>query len=140
MSAARASANEYGTCHTSRHTRFRRFPLWRCAARAVAWRVRNSRGGHPGGGGSKDALDADELADIFRARLEVHPEICGFRLERRPRGLAPSPGVHEFHGRGVFELETELVAMEGFGDDRPDRGDIPVVRARALDGTVAQGL
>ena len=90
-----------------------------------------ARGGHPGGGGSKDALDADELADIFRARLEVHPEICGFRLERRPRGLAPSPGVHEFHGRGVFELETELVAMEGFGDDRPDRGDIPVVRARA---------
>ena len=30
--------------------------------------------------------------------------------------------------------------MEGFGDDRPDRGDIPVVRARALDSTVAQGL
>ena len=91
-------------------------------------------------GRSTDALDADELADIFRARLEVHPEVRGFRLERRPRGLAPSPGVHEFHGRGVFELETELVAMEGFGDDRPDRGDIPVVRARALDGTFAKGL
>jgi hypothetical protein len=30
--------------------------------------------------------------------------------------------------------------MERFGDDRPDRGDIPVVRARALDGTFAKGL
>jgi len=88
---------------------------------------------------STDALDADELAHIFRARLEVHPEVRGFRLERRPRGLAPSPGVDEFHGRGVFELETELVAMERFGDDRGDRGDIPVLRARALDGTFVQG-
>ena len=142
MSAARASANEYGTCQTSRR-RFRRFPLWR----SLEVRPELSRGGFviPEAGTqatwrSTDALDADELADIFRARLEVHPEVRGFRLERRPRGLAPSPGVHEFHGRGVFELETELVAMERFGDDRPDRGDIPVVRARALDGTVAQGL
>ena len=105
---------------------------------AVGWAFVNpgTRGDGETGRTGSYALNTDELANILRARLEVHPEVHGFPLEHRPRGLASSPGADEFLGRGVVELETELVEMRDVGDDRSNRGDAPVKGARALYGTI----